>query len=111
MDLRSLWIRQSAGDDQRLQVFKDFYLQANREERHRLRNYIEAVAALSPSDLEESVQFAGSLGCTGDRVIAVQVVCTHLLQDVSATLDPHLLLEAIITWDQGAEFTPDRFGT
>jgi hypothetical protein len=99
-------VRWTAGDDQKLQVFKEFYLGADTEQRCRLYEYIRAVAALSPPDLEGNVQFSGEIGCTGDRVLSVEVSCCHLPDGPSATVDPHLLQAALEAWNRGEEFTP-----
>ena len=106
MNLRSDAVRCAAGDDQRLQVFKVLWSGATTTQRQRLYEYIRAVAALSPSDLEASVQFDGEIGCTGDRVLAVQVSCSHLPDGPSAVVDPHLLQAALEAWQRGEEFTP-----
>ena len=61
MNLRSESARWSSADDQRLQVFKTFYAGAGPAERRRLAEYIRAVAALSPADMESDVRFCGEI--------------------------------------------------
>jgi hypothetical protein len=99
-------VRWRADDDQRLQVFKVFYLGADTEQRRRLYEYIRAVAALSPADLEADMQYHGEIGCTGDRVLSVEVSCSHLPDGPSAAVNPHLLQAALEAWNRGEEYTP-----
>ena len=111
MNLVAESARWSSDDDQRLQVFKAFYRGAVPEQRRRLSEYIRAVAVLSPADDEDSVAFGGEIGCAGDRMLAVQVSCSHLPDGPSAEVSPHLLLAAMEAWEQGEEFAPpDLFG-
>jgi hypothetical protein len=106
MDLSSLSARFLASDDQNLQVFKRFYRAAKPEEQRRLYEYVQRVNALEPSCEREQLQFMGDIGCTGDRIIGVQVLCELYEDGLEAKLNPRLLQRAIEAWDKGEEFAP-----
>ncbi len=109
MGLHSWFVRATAGDDQRLQVFRDFYFKASPDQRRRLYEYVKSVAELSPADLDGSVRFAGEIGAGSDRVLDVEVSCSFLPDGPTASMSPHRLRSAIEAWERGEEYTPDAF--
>jgi hypothetical protein len=107
MSLINECIRSKAGDDRSLQVFKDFYINANADQRIKLAEYIRAIAALSPQENDDNVRFHGEIGCSGDRFLSVIVTCSFLPDGPKASVDPQLLCQAIETWEKGELFAPE----
>lgn len=106
MSIHGYFVRYLASEDQRLQLFKEYYLQCTSSQRTKLYRFIRAVADLSPTENDEAVKFAQDIGCQNNCILDVSVTCELLEEFRSASVSPNLLLQAIRAWNRGEEFTP-----
>jgi hypothetical protein len=106
MDIGKWFVRGGANMDQRLGVFKDFYLMADVDQRQKLKAYVTAVADLAPRGVNESVKFDQSIGCGNNYFIGVQFTCSFLPDGPEAVIGPHVLCDAMNAWDRSEEYLP-----
>ena len=101
-DLTSHFRRMAAANDQKLQVFKTFYLNCDDAERVKLLNLVRAVEAASDALLGINAPGVGG-GC----MAKVLCVLSTDDDDPAAEVEPCVLRKAMEAWDIGETFFSD----
>jgi hypothetical protein len=103
MDFRSSEIRFLALEDQRLQLFKSFYLQAPIEKRQEIFDSVRSLARRSETALKEALLNNSDDG-NSNRIIGMQVTFQFFKEPQPTTIRADLLLQAMEAWNRDEEF-------
>jgi hypothetical protein len=92
--------------DQKLRLFKEFYLSLDEGKRSKFRKWIEQIARPLPDEFQPYCQMLTDMGCTADRVVGVSISIDYLDAGEGARVEPQFLKKAIQAWEQGEDFAP-----
>lgn len=96
--------RNLASLDQKLGLFKEFYLGLDEAGRKRFRKWIEQVSKPLPDDFQAYCRMLNDIGCTAERVLGISISVDFLENGQGSRLEPQILKQAIAAWDRGEEF-------
>ena len=96
--------RKLASLDQQLQVFRDYYDSLNGEKRQALVNWVQAVSAPFPNDVDSYICMLSDIGLDEDRQIGVEIEVT--IGNKTAKVLPQYLRQALEAWHRGETFIP-----
>ncbi len=90
--------------DQRLQVFREYYLSLGDGQRHALVEWVRLVSAPFPDDFEDFVAMQCNLGLDEDRSIDLEIEVR--VNGRIAKAFPQHLRQALAAWERNEEFVP-----
>ncbi|HEX4590430.1 MAG TPA: hypothetical protein VH120_10905 [Gemmataceae bacterium] len=90
--------------DQRLQVFKEYYLSLDFEQRSAIGRWVRRVSAPFPDDFDEFMCMQCHIGLNEDRGIEAEIEVR--INGKAAKALPQHLRQAVAAWERGEEFVP-----
>lgn len=103
-DFSKFITRNLASLDQKLGLFKEYYLGLDEAGRKRFRKWIQQVSKPFPADFQGYCRMLNDIGCTAERVIGVSISVDFLQDGQGARIEPQFLKQALDAWDRGDEF-------